>query len=122
MSVPESKWFVGQEVVIRDVNERRQYWDDGQPPRGVVTKVGRKLFTVSYGYGESVYRIEDGTKNDPYGHGWVQTPEDFANRELRGELTKRLRDRGLSTVVGGPTLSTDTLEAVLQVIEVMEAP
>ena len=115
------KWFVGQEVVIRDVNEKRQYWDDGQPPRGVVTKVGRKLFTVSYGYGESVYRIEDGTKNDPYGHGWVQTPEDFANRELRGELTKRLRDRGLSTVVGGPTLSTDTLEAVLQVIEVMEA-
>ena len=115
------EWYVGQEVVIRNVNEHRRYWTDGQPPCGVVTKVGRKLVTVEDPYGNpKTYYIEDGQANDKWGHAWIQTKEAFAAQERRTELVHALRKTGLFDAYY-PKLHTDTLEAILQVITVMEA-
>ena len=121
MSVPESKWYVGQEVFLRDVNEAPKYWKDGLPPRGIVTKVGRTLLTVEDQCRHpKTYRLDSGRANDKYEHALVQTLEDYADQKRRAELVTKLRQTGL---FGGyhVSLKTDTLEAVLQVIEVMEA-
>lgn len=115
----DREWFVGQEVLVRDVNEKRQYWENSEPPTGTITKVGRKLFTVRRGSWDTVFRIETGRTNDAYEHSWVQTKEGYADQERRAELVKDLRGTGLFAGYY-PKLKTNTLEAILQVIKTME--
>lgn len=74
MTLTPADLHVGQEVILHDVNRRR----DSVDVRGVVTKVGRKLVTIKGAYAESQYRIAEQTRNDDYGHGSFRTLEQEA--------------------------------------------
>lgn len=114
------KWFVGQEVVIRNMDGLAPDFTN-PPPTGVVTKVGRTVFTVENEYHQlKTFRIKDGTANDKYGNAWIQTKEAFSAQERRTTVVHALRKTGLFDAYY-PKLHTDTLEAILQVITVMEA-
>ena len=110
----DAKYAVGDRVILRDVNERR---GDG-PTGGVVTKVGRRLVTVTVDHGrEEQYRIETGRKNDRYEHGWIQTPDEYADEQRRGEILRALREAGVELRMGsGRKLSTDILAKILDVV------
>jgi hypothetical protein len=70
--VKASDLAVGEEVILRDVNERGAVF-----PRGTVVKVGRTLVTIKDRYGEQQYRIEEQHKNDQWQHGWFQTMDQY---------------------------------------------
>lgn len=78
---------VDQEVWVFDVNDRGR-----GPDRGIVTKVGRKLVTIKYGYGERTFRIEDGQRNDNYRHQWFLTDEQYALGTRRKVAVNTIRD------------------------------
>ena len=63
-----------------------------------VTKVGRKLFTVVTGERgrEMVFRLETGIVNDDYGHYWVLTLAQAAEKERRHAAIDALRTFGLT--------------------------
>lgn len=82
---------VGDEVVMRDVNELRQ----SGPVLGVVTKVGRVLVKARpHGHDfETSYRLDNDLRsNDTYEHGWLQTPAQYADERRRKELVAALRE------------------------------
>lgn len=112
-------WQVGQEVYIRDVNERRLYRSgDGLPPIGTVVKVARKLITVKGPWGrEETYEIATGSRSDAYRHGWVQTMEDYEAQQERFDLLRRLKDAGLEVRTGGRPLRNETLRSVIRALE-----
>ena len=94
---------VGQEVILRDVNERRL----GAPVVGTVVKIGRKLVTIEGGYQARQYRLEDQSENNGYGHRWFET------LEQREEAARRDADREVINGAGfdikrwqGPTDET----------------
>ena len=66
----------GDEVRVYDVNSapaRRGQHDPGEP--GKVVKVGRTLVHIEYFHRTETFRIEDGRRNDNYGHQWFLTLE-----------------------------------------------
>lgn len=108
-----TEYYVGQEVLIRSVNQR-----GSEPEKATVTKVGRKLVTVRNQYNWfEVYRMDTGKRNDNYGHEWLQTPEAYADEQHRTELWGQLRELGLKTEWGKPTISTVKLERIIAILE-----
>lgn len=109
----EPTFTVGQKVWIYDVNRRR-----GQGPQeGTVTKVGRKLVTVQVGTHWSwTFRIEDGSRNDRYGHQWVKTDEQRKVEEHRNDLLRRLAEGGLEVRIGR-MIATEGLERLVAALD-----
>jgi hypothetical protein len=106
---------VGDELMMTDTNRSA----DRLVP---VIKVGRKLLTVQEGngrYGEGVYRIESGVKNDGYRHRSVETVEHYETRQERARVQKALTDHGLTfeRIRQERALSTGKLKALLAVME-----
>lgn len=109
---------VGDLVVIRDVNEKRRNPDG--PRTGYVVKVGRTLLQVQpEGSARTTnYRKESRRTNDAYGHGWIQTPEEYDAEQRRQGVVRSLRDLGLELSLGkGRSIPIDLLERVLNVLE-----
>lgn len=66
---------VGQPVKVYDNTYRACRVYDG-----TVVKIGRKLVTIQWNFSgftptETVFRMDDGTENDGYGHRWFKTVE-----------------------------------------------
>jgi hypothetical protein len=104
---------VGDRVQVFSVNGPRR----GQPKGGedgTVTKVGRKLVTVEYGYGSKVFRMEDGSINDDYGHVHIKTVEQAAEDLRRGDALDQLREAGV-VIQFDRKFSTETLEALAEI-------
>ncbi|MEU4229392.1 hypothetical protein AB0F17_34290 [Nonomuraea sp. NPDC026600] len=99
---PTMSLKVDDEVRVIDVNGARM----GQPKDGwvgKVVKVGRKLITVRYGNYDGytqVFRREDGSVNDKYGHQRIETPEQAARRVRNGEIHATLRGHGINLAFG----------------------
>lgn len=111
----------GDRVQVFDVNGSRM----GQPKGGwdgEVVKVGRKLITVKYGYAASVFRLDDGRKNDAYGHQHIKTVEQAAEDLRRGSVVGRLREFGIDLRWDAREISTAKLESMLQVLEATDVP
>jgi hypothetical protein len=109
------KYHVGQVLIRRDANEDRL----GGPQKATVVKVGRKLVTVSAGQYDrtETFRIEDGIKNDNFGHGWIQTEEEFEEEKRRGAVEQRFRDHGLSWYGTTQRWSVETLTRVADILD-----
>lgn len=93
-----------------------------RPARPVqVIKVARKLLTVQESpgsYGESVFRIESGVRNDGYGHSWLLTVAEWDAQEERTRLNGALREAGIEFErFGSEKLSLARLRALLAVME-----
>jgi hypothetical protein len=107
----------GDEVRVFDVNGRRKSQPEGGWP-GVVTAVGRKLFTVEYPrapQGE-VFRLETGQRHDNYGHQWVLTEERASDETRRIAATDTLRRCRLqfSSLAAPGLYTTAQLEALAE--------
>lgn len=104
----------GDEVIIRDVNERRL----GGRKTGTVVKVGRKLLHVEQ-FGQTyTYEIDGGYRNDAYRHSWIVTPEMQAELDRRDDLLERLRTCNLEIRLGFQSnFTNDQIEAILRIIE-----
>jgi len=106
-----TEYHVGQTLIRRDVNERRT----GGPQEVIVSKVGRKLVTVTHYGRPETYRIEDGTRNDEWKHHWIQTPEQYAEDQRQGAVEVRLRELGVD-IRFGTRYSTDVLEQIVDLL------
>lgn len=105
---------VGQQVWVR-----RRY---GLAHRGAITKVGRKLVTIGYGYGSGVqFRIETGKVIGNYGGAWFRTDSEEELAERLGWLPVRSKPResGL-TVESRSKLPLETLESIAKLLEAGE--
>lgn len=103
------KFYVGQKVVITGANRR-------EPSEGVVTKIGRKLVTVREGsWREKQYRIEDGVRNDAYGHDAILTQEEFAEKIERIHIFKKLEAMMWLRNMG--RYSVDQLRRIVAIME-----
>lgn len=112
-----SKYAVGDEVRVFDVNGRRNGMPKGGWP-GTVTAVGRKLMTVSYGgYRNEKFRMDTGRVNDNYGHQYIMTEEEVIDRDLATSAEKRLKDVGLDLAWGKPKLSGQNLSLLADMAE-----
>lgn len=86
----------GDPVVVYDVN----FDKEGSP--GTVDSVGRKLFTVHTPRGgPMVFRLEDGHRNDRYGHQWVKTVAQAEEDDRRRFALDELRRCGLHFTSSG---------------------
>lgn len=106
---------VDQTLILRDQNENRM----GGPKVGTVTKVGRKLVTIApeQGWWTTTYRIDTQRVNDERGHGWFQTPDQYAEDVLRVEVMGALRGGlGVNTNFGNK-LSNDQLIRILAIVQ-----
>lgn len=91
---------VGQEVVVRNVNERRL----GGAARGMVTKIGRKLVTIEtsgMGWSARQYRLDTQYTNDDWGHQWFLTVDQQADEDERDTLWQRIGEHGIVQKLGG---------------------
>ena len=71
----------GDKVTVYDVNAR------GRAPEQLrVSRIGRTLVYIAKYGRDDAYRLEDGRRNDDYGHTWID-PDDLARikRDLVGE-------------------------------------
>lgn len=86
---------VGQPVKVYDnVGRQMRVFD------GMVVKVGRKLVTVQWDFGgflpaETVFRIDEGTENNGYGHRWFKTLERSEADDRRDAAERTLRKAGI---------------------------
>jgi hypothetical protein len=92
-----------------------------QPNVVTVHKVGRTLVHVlrvesKPELGTEAYRIEDGLKNDNYGHTRLTTRAAYEESKKRAALFASLKEHGV-TMAGRAPKSTATLEALLQVLD-----
>lgn len=111
---PLASLKVGDEVIIRDLNEHRL----GGRQTGVVVKVGRKLLHVRGNYDTRTYEIETGCRNDRYRHSWIVTPKQQAELDRRNDLLRRLSECHLEIRMGyDDRFTTEQIEAILRVIE-----
>jgi len=106
----------GDRVQVFDVNGSR----NGQPKGGwdgIVTKVGRKLITVTYNgsHRPKAFRLDDGRANDNYGHQHIETVEQATENLRRADILTKLRVGGLE-LTHRVKIDTDTLAAVLAVL------
>jgi hypothetical protein len=86
-----------------------------------VVKVGRKLLQIPLYEGDPsgktlAYRIEDGRRNDNYGHTYLWKREDLAAEKRREAVTSALKAHGVETWRGGEK-PVAVLEALLDVME-----
>lgn len=103
----------GDQVVIRSINERRHRG----PNTAIVMKMGRKLVHVEEQFGHmSTFRIEDGQRNDAYGHEWIETSEEAAENGTRRVLLRELRDGGVEIRLWADRFTTDQLRAIRQIV------
>jgi hypothetical protein len=108
---------VGDRVQVFDVNGSRL----GQPKGGydgTVVKMGRKLVTVKYDHGESVFRLETGQANDAYGHQHLRTVEQAAEDLRKTEAMQQLREVGLDVQRDRRRdFSVDTLKKIVEIVK-----
>jgi hypothetical protein len=91
------------------------------PEEVTVVKVGRTLLHIPVSErspeGKTLaYRIENGVRNDNYGHTQVMTREDYEAEKSRESLEESLRRHGIEAWRGGPK-PIAVLEALLDVME-----
>lgn len=108
----DSKYYEGQEVVIRDVNDRRR--PEEGPLTATITRVGRKLVYVTLYGREKAYRIESGVANDNYGHSSLQTWDEYHAEKRRAEVVQALQEAGFIAKNYSFPHSTEVLERVLK--------
>jgi hypothetical protein len=86
---------VGQEVILRNMNER--YLNkDKEFPRGKISAIGRKLVMITQPYGDPrQYRIEEQVSNDQYQHAYFQTLEQYEAQQQRTRDIETLQQHGL---------------------------
>jgi hypothetical protein len=107
---------VGDRVQVFDSYRR----SDPNGSDGTVTKVGRRLFSVTLGWGrELVFRLENGHLNDKnFGYQtYVMTPEQVEMRNRLSHAENRLKELGLEHRQSHNRL---TLDQMLRVIAVLE--
>ena len=115
---PDHKFYVGEHVIIHDVNEDRR----GGPKEGEVVKVGHKLLHVApVGTNRAqTYRLDihgQRRSNDDYGHGSILTLEEEAYRTLYREALATLALLGLEPTRDPNTyLPLDRLQAVVRTL------
>ena len=116
---PDHKFYVGEHVIVHDVNEDRM----GGPKEGQVVKVGRKLLHVApvgFPNRAKTYRMDaPGTRpsNDDYGHGSILTLEEEAYRTFYREALATLALLGLEPTRDPDTyLPLDRLQAVVRTL------
>ncbi|OHU64047.1 hypothetical protein [Mycobacteroides chelonae] len=110
----ESKWYVGQTVVLRE-NDR----DVVEVP---VTRVARKYVYVTRYNREKRFNIETGLGDSQYGYGdQIYTQDEWADRQTRDSLLKALRDEGLYFSRGESLRSTATLQRLWDALQVEES-
>lgn len=110
----EPKFYVGQPVLVDDINR------NGRPlEEGVVTKVGRTLVSVQYGYHHKpvTFRIDGGTRNDQYGHQWVMTFDEHIERVARDGAVRRLTAHDTKV---GSRVSTEVLNQIADLLDQAE--
>lgn len=90
-----------------------------QTPRVVtVSKVGRTLVHIPCTQGKTdTYRIDDGLRNDGYGHTELKTREGWEDEQKRVVLMERLYKHGFSYNMRATQKPTNVLEAVLKVLD-----
>ena len=108
----------GDEVRVYDVNSapaRRGQHDPGEP--GKVVKVGRTLVHIEYFHRTETFRIEDGRRNDNYGHQWFLTLEQAEVKDRRRAAEDALRSVGLQFTSSGrrDSLTLEQIEALAEV-------
>lgn len=81
------KWFVGQSVVVTDVNRK-------EPMRTTVKVVGRKYFTVA-GDHRTKFSLETGVEVGEYNHASAYTEEEYAEEQARESALSELRELGI---------------------------
>lgn len=100
---------VGQKVWIYDVNGRGR-----EPEWATVTRVGRSLFDVEIDFGTYArteqYRLDGGHLNDVYGHRYVLTDDQRADRERRAPALAAINATRWSD------MDTDTLVKIAAVL------
>lgn len=115
-----SAWEVGQKVILRDVNQDRRWWPDGNPPMGTITKVGRTLVHIAddrYPGGPSQpYRMDDGSANNDWGHAWIQSLDAFQDEQQRAILLARIRDAKVNLGYSH-SLTIDQLARIADIVE-----
>lgn len=107
---------VGDRVQVFD--RYRKNYPNGSD--GTVTKVGRKLFSVTLDWGrELVFRLENGQLNDKnFGYQtYVMTPEQVEIRNATTDARDRMKALGLEERTGYNRL---TLDQMLRVIAALE--
>ncbi|WIE81244.1 hypothetical protein [Curtobacterium sp. MCSS17_016] len=111
MTAPK-KFTTGQPVIVTTSNNTK-----GR--EATVTSVGRTIVHVSSPGDAKGYRVDTGALNDKlypmYGH--IYTVEEWELRERRAAVHRRLHNLGVS----GPVLRNRSVEALEQVVAVLEA-
>lgn len=118
---------LGQEVLILSWHDERRKLP---PSRGVVIKIGRKLVTVApldedgncrpEAWPPYVFRIDEQTINDDYGHVRFQTSEQYAREQAVEKAVETLHQHGLERRLGR-NLTDDKLLAVVKFLNDYEA-
>lgn len=113
MSLMDAK--VGDTVVVTGCNGR------GGAREVRVAKVGRKYLYLEGGgvSAQTKFSRETGSEIDDFGYrARVYTPEEWAEKERRDKVVLRLRgEHRLSHYDGTFPQSTETLEAILQILD-----
>lgn len=111
---PTSKWFVGQDVVIRGYGRTKA-------TPAVVVRVGVALVQAQLGANWFAFRIEDG-KRDGMPSLWLQTEEEYDAEQHRMGVISQLRAVGvLLDEARTATVPTETLEQVVRLFETTPA-
>ncbi|WP_459166973.1 beta barrel domain-containing protein [Mycobacteroides immunogenum] len=112
--VSESKWHVGQNVML--VENCRG------PVEAPVTRVARKYVYVTQWGRERRFNIETGRGDNQCGYGdIIYTLEDWSERQRRGALIKDIRQAGLYFQSGDSSYSTATLQRLWDALQVEES-
>jgi hypothetical protein len=102
---------VGDELLLIESYNRYR----PEPRVVAVEKVGRKLIHAD----RRTYRIEDGSRNDNYGHTSLRTREQHAEIQEEQRLREGLRGHGITFGLGNAP-SIPRLRALLAVMEAEE--
>lgn len=88
-----------------------------------VVKVGRKYLYLEGGgvNSQAKFSRENGCESVDYGSGArIYLPDDWAALQRRNQIVDRLREHGLRSANFTFTQSTETLEAILQILDAAE--
>lgn len=111
----DAKFYVGQEVIVRNVNEGRGSFRVQTAP---VTRVGTRLVYIEQYGREYSYRADTGRRNDNYGHSWLQTHGEYMEEKRRAALYERLAEHGMRSYQSDwAGLSSDKIERILAILE-----
>jgi len=115
-STKEKRFTPGQVVLLFEPYGKRE------PREVAIERVGRTLAYVKLGWQEKAFRIEDGYERRPANAGGtgsvIRTPEEWAARQHRDELTKRLAEHNLGPKgYGHLQQTTATLEKIVAILD-----